>query len=82
MALTCNYCTTEQAMKDHIARASADRDKISPRFLIIQAQPWKGVTPTSFKNVASSLNDDYVVVRPDHIFQLIREKNGILIDPK
>ncbi|SDD38023.1 GxGYxY sequence motif-containing protein [Mucilaginibacter pineti] len=82
MALTCNYCTTEQAMKDHIARASKDWDKISPRFLIIQAQPWTGTSPTSFKNVANSLNEDYVIVRPDHLFQLIREEKGISINPK
>ncbi|MBE9661403.1 hypothetical protein IRJ16_05865 [Mucilaginibacter myungsuensis] len=82
MALGCNYCTNEQAMKDHIDRASAGWDKNSPRFVIIQAQPWKGVTPTSFKNVANSLNGDYMVVRPDHLFQLIREKNGITVDPK
>lgn len=82
MALCCNYCTNEQAMKDHIGRASAGWDKASPRFVIIQAQPWKGVTPTSFKNVANSLNDDYIVVRPDHLFQLIRESKGLPVNPK
>ena len=82
MALTCNYCTNEQAMKDHIARAAVGWDRNSPRFMVIQAQPWKGVSPTSFKNVANSLNDDYVIVRPDHLFQLIREEKGISINPK
>jgi len=82
MALGCNYCTNEQAMKDHIARAAAGWDKTSPRFVIIQAQPWKGVTPTSFKNVANSLSEDYVVVRPDHLFQLLREDKGMVINPK
>ncbi|WP_255547632.1 GxGYxYP domain-containing protein [Mucilaginibacter sp. dw_454] len=82
MALDCNYCTNEQAMKDFIGRAVVGWDKTSPRFVIIQAQPWKGVTPTSFKNVANSLNEDYVVVRPDQLFQLIREKNGLSVNPK
>lgn len=77
MALACNYCTNEQAMKDHIAAAAAGWNGNSPRFIIIQAQPWQNVTPASFKNVAASLNADYVVVRPDHIFQLIREANGL-----
>jgi hypothetical protein len=81
MALSCNYCTNEQAMKDHIATASAGWNGTSPRFAIIQAQPWTNVTPTSFKNVAASLNANYVVVRPDHIFQLIREANGLPVDP-
>jgi hypothetical protein len=77
MALSCNYCTNEQAMKDHIAAAAAGWNRNSPRFIIIQAQPWQNVTPTSFKNVANSLNADYVLVRPDHIFQLIREANNL-----
>jgi len=81
MALSCNYCTNEQAMKDHIASAAAGWNGASPRFIIIQAQPWQDVTPTSFKNVANSLNTDYIVVRPDHIFQLIREANGLPVNP-
>ena len=81
MALACNYCTNEQAMKDHIARASAGWNSTSPRFMIIQAQPWTNISPTSFKNVANSLNEDYIVVRPDHLFQLIREENGISTNP-
>lgn len=81
MALACNYCTGEQAMKDHIASAVAGWSGSSPRFIIIQAQPWTDVTPTTFKNVANSLNANYIVVRPDHIFQLLRESNGLTIDP-
>jgi hypothetical protein len=77
MALSCNYCRDEQAMKDHIASAASGWDRTSPRFVIIQAEPWNNVTPTSFKQVANSLNADYIVVRPDHIFQLIRESKGL-----
>ncbi|PWS33189.1 GxGYxYP domain-containing protein [Pedobacter paludis] len=82
MALSCNYCTNEQAMKNHISAASNGWNKTSPRFIIIQAQPWTNISPTSFKNVANSLNADYVIVRPDHLFQLIREERGMEIDPK
>ncbi|ACU63065.1 GxGYxYP domain-containing protein [Chitinophaga pinensis] len=82
MALSCNYCTNEQAMKDHIASAAAGWNGASPRFIIIQAQPWTNVTPTSFKNVANSLNANYQVVRPDHIFQLMREANGLTVNPQ
>ena len=80
-ALSCNYCTNEQAMKDHIASAAAGWNGASPRFIIIQAQPWTDVKPTDFKNVAASLNANYVVVRPDHLFQLLREANGLPVDP-
>lgn len=82
MALSCNYCTSEQAMKDHIASAAAGWNGTSPRFIIIQAQPWTNVTPTSFKNVANSLNANHVVVRPDHLFQLLREANGLPVNPQ
>ena len=81
MALSCNYCTGDQAMKDHIAKAAAGWNGASPRFIIIQAQPWTNISPTNFKNVAASLNANYVVVRPDHLFQLLREANGLVVDP-
>lgn len=81
MPLSCNYCTGEQAMKDHIAGASAGWNGNEPRFVIVQAQPWTDVTPSSFKNVMNSLNANYSVVRPDHLFQLIREAKGLPIDP-
>lgn len=81
MALSCNYCTSEQAMKDHIATASSGWNGTSPRFVIIQAQPWTDIKPTNFKNVAASLNSNYIVVRPDHIFQLMREANGLPVNP-
>ncbi|NSL88332.1 T9SS type A sorting domain-containing protein [Chitinophaga sp. Mgbs1] len=77
MPLSCNYCTGEQAMKDAIASASAGWNGASPRFIIIQAQPWQDVKPTNFRNVMNSLDTNHIVVRPDHLFQLLREKNGL-----
>jgi hypothetical protein len=68
-------------MKDHIASASSGWNKTSPRFVIIQAAPWGGVTPTSFKNVKNSLGSDYSVVRPDHLFMLMREANKLTVNP-
>ena len=80
-ALSCNYCTNEQAMKDFIASAAAGWSGNAPRFILIQAQPWQGVTPTSFLNVKNSLGADYVVVRPDSWFQLLRQANNLPIEP-
>jgi hypothetical protein len=80
-ALTCNYCTNEQAIKDHIGHGSDNWDHNSPRFILIQAQPWQGVTPSTFRNVKNSLNGDYVVVRPDNWFQLLRQANHLPIEP-
>jgi hypothetical protein len=79
--LSCNYCTSEQAMKEHIASASIGWNGVEPRFVIIQAQPWTNNTPTSFKNVMNSLNSNYIVVRPDHLFQLLRESKDLTVDP-
>lgn len=79
--LSCNYCTNEQAMKDHIRSASEGWEGKEPRFLLIQAQPWQDVKPTDFKNVANSLNKNYRVVRPDHLFMLLRESLSLPINP-
>ncbi|MCD9018831.1 carbohydrate-binding protein [Parachryseolinea silvisoli] len=79
--LSCNYCWNEQNIKEHIANAAAGWNGTEPRFIIIQSQPWQDIKPSNFKNVANSLGANYVVVRPDHIFQLIREKNGLPTDP-
>lgn len=81
MPLSCNYCTGEQAMKDAIASASAGWNGASPRFIIIQAQPWTDVKPSNFKNVMNSLDSNHIVVRPDHLFQLMRKANGLPPDP-
>ena len=81
MALACNYCTGEQAMEQFIGSASQGWDGKEPRFEIIQAQPWQGVNPTSFANVAGTLGSQYTVVRPDVIFELIREANGLPKNP-
>jgi hypothetical protein len=79
--LSCNYCSSEQAMKEHIASASIGWNGVEPRFVIIQAQPWSSVGPQQFRNTMNSLNSNYVVVRPDHLFQLLREANGLTVDP-
>jgi hypothetical protein len=85
--LSCNYCTGEQAMKDHIIRYSEGWNATAPRFLIIQGNPWNSeINPTGFKNVRDYFNTGvysgkYVFVRPDHIFQLIREHNQLAVNP-
>ena len=75
--LTCNYCWDAENMGRHIAEASADWAGNEPRFLIIQSQPWKGATPATFRKVADRLGPEHRVVRPDHLFQLLREHHGL-----
>jgi hypothetical protein len=81
--LTCNYCGGVEAMMDHINSASASwlgGNRQMPLFLIVQAENWKN-SPTTFKDVMNLLDENYEVVRPDHIFQLIREANGLTVNP-
>lgn len=78
--LSCNYCWDVDNMSSHIATASEDWDGTEPRFVIIQSQPWRGATPATFKAVADGLSADHQVVRPDHLFQLLREHQGLPID--
>jgi hypothetical protein len=80
--LACSYCWNEDNVKSSIASAANGWNRNEPRFIIIQTQPWQDMKPTNFKNVANTLNADYVVVRPDHLFQLLRESKGLPIDPK
>ena len=85
--LSCNYCTGEQAMREHIISGSRGWNATSPRFLIIQGNPWNSeINPTGFRNVKNYFSSGeytgkYVFVRPDHIFQLIREANGLPVNP-
>ena len=80
-ALDCNYCAHPIDMLKSIAKASSGWNGKSPRFVLIQAQPWQGITPMDFARVAHSLTKDYIVVRPDNFFQLLREANGLPADP-
>ncbi|MCW3787934.1 T9SS type A sorting domain-containing protein [Plebeiibacterium sediminum] len=77
MGLACNYCWDEATMESAISERAAGWDGSEPRFVIIQSQPWQNARPTTFKNVANSLNSNYEVVRPDHLFQLLREYHGM-----
>ena len=81
MPLSCNYCYSEQTMIDAIASAASGWTGTRPKFIIIQAAPWNNVTPTSFKNVMNTLGANYIVVRPDHLFQLLREANNLSVNP-
>jgi hypothetical protein len=57
-----------------IAAASQGWDGSAPLFLSIGIDAWN-LAPTDVQTIASSLNDDYVVVRGDQYFSLIRGMN-------
>jgi hypothetical protein len=80
-ALSCNYCDKPQSVADWVNSSAQGWDGNEARFVVIQAQPWQGITPTTFANVRDSLNGNFVVVRPDTWFQLLRQANHLPIEP-
>ena len=80
-AFDCNYCASPADMQSAIAHAAKGWDGNEPRFILIQAQPWTNIRPVDFATVANSLSSNYVVVRPDHLFQLLRQANSLPTNP-
>jgi hypothetical protein len=80
-AFDCNYCASPAAMQQAVTKYAKGWDGKEPRFILIQAQPWTNVVPKDFVTLAASLDSDYVVVRPDNFFQLLREANNLPMDP-
>lgn len=62
--------------QDWIAEASGDWDGDSPLFLSVHLSAWE-ISPSDVVEIASSLGPDYVVVRADQYFELIREAYGL-----
>ena len=84
MPLSCNYCGDVRYVREHIESAAKGWNGNSPRFIIIQGNPWNSeITPAGFRRAFNELSskENYIAVRPDHIFQLIREANGLTINP-
>ena len=68
-------------MTKEIKGGAAGWDGKKPRFLVIQAEPWHGLMPSDFVTLVDGLGSDFVVVRPDVIFQMMRKVNGLPQDP-
>jgi hypothetical protein len=79
--LTATYCGTLEQLTREVKGGSAGWDGKSPRFLIIQAEPWHGLMPHDFVTFVKGLSPDYRIVRPDTIFQMMRSVNGLPTDP-
>ena len=80
-ALTATYCGVMDHLVREVKGGSAGWDGKSPRFLIIQAEPWHGLMPTDFVTFVQGLNSDYQIVRPDTLFQMMRSVNQLPVDP-
>ena len=79
--LTATYCGVMEHLVREVKGGSAGWDGKSPRFLIIQAEPWHGLMPTDFVTFVKGLNSNYQVVRPDTLFKMMRSVNKLPTDP-
>ena len=69
------YSGSEADMENSIASKASGWDGSRPRFITAQGCLWN-INPTSLYNVMTALqsqNPNYVFVRPDHFFQLIKD---------
>ena len=68
-----NYAGSVEQLRSGIERASADWNGSGPRFLAVQANAWR-VKPSGLLQLAESLDTNrFVIVRPDHLFELFNE---------
>ena len=81
-ALSATYCGVMDHLVREVKGGSAGWDGRSPRFLIIQAEPWHGLMPADFVTFVHGLSSDYYrIVRPDTLFKMMRSANRLPADP-
>ena len=80
--MTEDYCNHIPEVNGAITKGSNGWNGNEPRFLIVQCNPWNDMKPSDFVTVVNGLDKNkYAVVRPDHIFQLMREYEGLPVNP-
>lgn len=82
--LTTAYGSDAAALEQGIDTAAASWSGNAPLFVAVQGNMNKTtITPTAFYNVQQHYagKQNYVFVRADHFFQLMREAHGLAVDP-
>jgi len=89
LVFASGYAATEADLENGIQTQLAAWTHAGPLFVAVQGdmnQP--AITPTAFLHVqqyfgagSATANPDVVFVRGDHLFQLIRQQNGLTINP-
>jgi hypothetical protein len=80
-----SYGPTAAALESGIDAAAAGWPGTSPRFIAVQGNMNQAaITPTAFYEVQQhyAANASIQFVRADHFFQLVRQANGLPIDPQ
>lgn len=68
-----NYAASAEQLRSGIEREAANWNGSEPKFLAVQGNAWR-VKPSGLLQLAESLDTNrFVVVRPDHLFQLFNE---------
>jgi hypothetical protein len=73
-----NYSSTAAQLITGITNAAASWNGSKPMFIAVEGSGWT-ITPSDCQTIANSLNpNEYVVVRPDHLFLLYRQSIGLV----
>lgn len=68
-----SYSGSVQGIQDAIAGAAKKWDGTAPVFIAVQADSWH-IGPADFQRIAAGLDrTHFVVVRPDHLFMLLKQ---------
>lgn len=73
-----NYASTSSNLLTGITNAASSWNGSAPMFIAVQGSGWD-ISPADCQNIAASLNtNEYVIVRPDHLFLLYRQAAGLM----
>jgi hypothetical protein len=84
VALACPYCASEAELETPIDATLSSWNGSAPVFVAVQANQNKGVGRVFvLEHVVQhyAANPNVVFVRGDHFFQLVREANGLALNP-
>jgi hypothetical protein len=72
-----NYSTNAAQLVNGITNTAASWNGSAPMFVAVQGSAWD-ITPSDVRTVANSLDKNkYIVVRPDHLFLLYKQQEGL-----
>jgi hypothetical protein len=75
---SANYSSTAAQLITGITNAAVTWNGSRPMFIAVEGSGWN-ITPADCQTIANSLNtNEYVVVRPDHLFLLYRQAVGLV----
>jgi hypothetical protein len=72
-AAHASYANSVSKIQSAIASAAKSWDGAKPAFVVVQGNSWS-INPVDFQKIAAALDKNkFVVVRPDHLFMLLKK---------